>query len=179
MGKDNGKLFDEGIAKARGLILKALEGRMSAFADMMLADAYSLRKGWSSWSGNTQTGYTVGVAVGGRLTAVKSTGESLPSPLRPKLGKGETDTLDPDYSGRRRQRRTGTADIATPYGMALGLMTVAEAAGLSSKGIAFRMATGTEYSEWLEFKKDFEVLAGSFAVAEERLRKALGKGGLV
>lgn len=179
MGRDNGKLFDEGIAKGRELIRKALAERMTGYMDMMLADAYSLRKGWSSWSGNTQTGYTAGVAVDGRLTAVKSTGESLPSPLRPKLEKGEWGTLDPDYSGRRKQRRTGTADIATPYGMALGLMTVAEAAGLSSKGIAFRMATGTEYSEWLEFKKDFEVIAGSFAVAEERLRKVLGKGGLV
>lgn len=181
MGKDNGKLFDEGIAKVRGIIRKALEERMTAYMDRMLADAYGLRNGWSSWSGNTQTGYTAGIASGGSLVAVKSLGESLPAPLRPKLEKGEWGTLDPDYSGRKKQRRKGSADIAEPYGMPLGRKTVAEVAGrqTGAAGVAFRMATGTEYSEWLEFKKNFEVLSGSFAVAEKRLREVFGEGNLV
>ncbi len=175
MSAENERLFDMGILKARAIIMSTLSAKMREFSEVMLKDAYELRTpSWKSWSGNTETSYTCGFAVNGQVVQVKSLGESIPAPLIPKLKKGETKRLKLDYSGRKNQRRTGNVNVTDPYGMQTAQKTVKEISGKLARGVMFRMATGTEYSKWLEMSKGWKVLQGSFSVAEARLKSVMG-----
>lgn len=174
MSTENEKNFDLGIMKARAIIMNVLTDKMRVFSDAMLKDAYSLHTDWQSWSGNTQTSYSCGFAVNKNLVEIKSLGESIPAPLIPKIKKGEYRTLKVDYSGRKKQTRVGKVNIVEPYGMPLARKTVQEVTNKLARGIAFRMATGTEYSTFLENNKGWWVLGGSFIIAESRLKSIMG-----
>jgi hypothetical protein len=177
MATENEMALNNGFLMAKAIMLQAVKQKLVEFSETMLHDAYDLRgkEGWSSWSGNTETSYTCGVALNGSMVYMKSVGDNAPAPLIPKLKKGQTRTLKVDYSGRTNQRRTGKVNITDPYGTETAKKTVGEVKSKSNTGLAFRMATGTEYSQWLEFKKGWKVLGGSFAVAEERLKAIMSR----
>ncbi len=161
---------------AKAIMLQVIKQKLVEFSETMLRDAYGLRgQGWSSWSGNTETSYSCGVALNGSMVYTKSVGDSAPSPLIPKLKKNQSKMLKVDYSGRVRQKRTGTVNVTDPYGTETAKKTINEVKSKSNSGLAFRMATGTEYSQWLEFVKGWKVLGGSFAVAEGRLRTIMNR----
>lgn len=175
MASENEMALNNGFLMAKAIMLQAVKQKLVEFSETMLHDARDLRKGWKSWSGNTETSYTCGVALNGSMVYMKSVGDNAPAPLIPKLKKGQTRTLKIDYSGRVNQTRTGKVKITDPYGTETAKKTVGEVKSKSNTGLAFRMATGTEYSQWLEFKEGYKVLSGSFAVAEERLKAIMSR----
>lgn len=175
MATENEMALNNGFLMAKAIMLQVVKQKLVEFSETMLHDAYKLRTGWSSWSGNTETSYTCGVALNGSMVYMKSVGDNAPAPLIPKLKKGQIRTLKVDYSGRANQTRKGAVKITDPYGTETAKKTVGEVKSKSNTGLAFRMATGTEYSQWLEFKKGWKTLGGSLAVAEERLKAIMSR----
>lgn len=127
-------------------------------------------KDYDGFTGNTQTSYTCGLYVDGRLTDAIATGSTLKSPVRLKVEKGKTVFLEHPYEGRPRSV-TGKVDVDRLYGKDSAFGFLKNYKDIPRKGIAVVATTGTEYSEYLENARKLNVLTETWQKAKGILER--------
>lgn len=165
---DNEKVLDAGFAK--GLVM--IEGAFIValhYASLELVHTALFNREYIGFTGNTQTSYTCGVFLNGKLIDVVSSSESLPKPVRHKIPFGKDVFLKRPYEGSPRARH-GYVKTNSEYGSETALKFI-NGYKAPRKGIALVMTTGTEYSEFLEQKAGLDVLTKTFKDAPGILAK--------
>lgn len=129
--------------------------RLATFGEMLLDDAKGAKRGWNSFTGNTITSLAFGVYENGSLTDIVFVSGVKP-PVHAKIQNGETLYLENPYEGESRAV-TGRVDIYDAWGDETSVQTLSTLRPKNGNGII--ITTGTEYSEFLERKRDFNVLS--------------------
>ena len=172
---DNEKVMDEGFAKGLAMIEEAFKIALH-YASVELVHTALYNREYTGFTGNTQTSYTCGVFLNGKLVDVVSSGESQPSPglfhakpVRRKIPMGKDVFLQRPYEGNPRQRH-GYVKTNREYGSETALKFI-NSYRAPRKGLALVMTTGTEYSEFLEQEAGLDVLTKTFKDAPSILAK--------
>ena len=129
--------------------------RLAEFGEELLEDAREGQRGWSSFTGNTITSLAFGLYEDNQLTDVVFVNGVNPPVFR-KIQKNETVFLDNPYEGEPR-KVTGKVDIYDEWGDETSIKTLESVRPKGGNGIV--ITTGTEYSTFLESKKDANVLS--------------------
>ena len=149
MGKIEG--FDEGVQ-----MFKAIKN--AYFIDKMARICYQLI---DDAERNSQTSYSCGFYIDGKLAFVISSGDRLRKPIRLKIQKGKTIYLTRPYEGKARSV-SGAVDVDNLYGQQTSLNFLQSYKGSPKKGYAIVMTTGTEYSVYLENTRKLNVLTETY-----------------
>ena len=165
---DNESVLDKGFAKGLALIERSFMIALH-YASLELIHTALNNREYTGFTGNTQTSYTCGIFLNGKLIDVASSSESLPKPIRRKIPFGKSVFLKRPYEGNQRLR-SGYVKTNREYGAdtALRFINGYRAPG---KGFALVMTTGTEYSEFLEQEVGLDVLTKTFKDAPGILAK--------
>lgn len=155
---DNKKTLDTGFAKFFASVEKQIIVSLHWAAVELVHLALANRE-YTGFTGNTQTSYTCGIFLNGKLVDVVDSQSSQSKPVRKKLKKGEGVYLDHPYEGNPRFR-TGEVDVDGKYGADTALKFI-NGYKAPKKGIALVMTTGTEYSEFLETMHGLDVLTNT------------------
>lgn len=179
MGKgssDNGRLFDEGIKKVDCLIGVHLYDILLKVATDYLSDMVRSKE-YQGFTGNTQTSYSCGLYVNGRLADVIVQREFSKKPIRLKVRKGERVFLEKPYEGKPR-KSIGKVDVDSLYGVESAFAFLKNYKNIPRKGFAVVATTGTEYSEYLENVRHLNVMTNTWQSAKgifESHLKLIGK----
>lgn len=161
--RNNRIALNNGFKKAknimRGHIYDILMSASHAYLKNMLEG-----KDYDGFTGNTQTSYTCGLYVDGRLTDAIVSGSAINGPIRLKVEKGKTVFLEHPYEGKPR-RVTGKVDVDRLYGKDSALEFLRSYKDVPRKGLAIVATTGTEYSEYLENARKLNVLTETWQKA--------------
>ena len=161
-------LHAEGIRKERmkesALIRKRARNVISGYVydllvkvcDGLLEDA-GRSKEFIGFTGNTQTSYSCGLYVDGRLSYYVSQDMWTKSPVRKKIPKGVTVYLKHPYEGMPRSVK-GRVDVDNLYGKDSAFQFLKSFKDAPKKGFAIVMTTGTEYSVYIETAHKLNVL---------------------
>lgn len=166
---NNKTALDEGFKTAKNII------RWHIY-DILLATSHSYlesmerERGYDGFTGNTQTSYTCGLYVDGRLTDAVVAGSAIKAPVRLKVEKGKTVFLSKPYEGRPR-RVTGKVEVDRLYGKDSAFGFLKTYKDVPRKGIAIVATTGTEYSEYLENARKLNVLTETWQKAKGILER--------
>lgn len=161
---NNKTALDEGFKTAKNII------RWHIY-DILLATSHSYlesmerEKGYTGFTGNTQTSYTCGLYIDGRLVDAIVAERATKPPVRLKVEKGKTVFLSKPYEGGPRSV-TGVVDVDRLYGKYSALEFLRSYKGVPRKGLAIVATTGTEYSEYLENTIRLNVLMATRKKAE-------------
>lgn len=153
--KSNEQTFREAYNIALIKIEKFFMRRLADFGKILLNDARDGKKGWNSFTGNTITSLAFGLYEHNSLTDIVFVSGVKP-PVHAKIRNGETVYLEDPYEGEARSV-TGKVDIYNDWGNETSVRTLQELRPKGDSGII--VTTGTEYSEFLEKKGDFNVLS--------------------
>lgn len=118
-------------------------------------------KGYMGFTGNTQTSYTCGIYLGGKLTYLLSAGNKLKAPVSKKVRKGKWKHLHTPYEGDSRSVH-GEVETDNKYGQQTAVDFLKRYKDVPKKGFAIVMTTGTEYSVYLEKTLDLTVLGTTY-----------------
>ena len=168
MAADNKKVLNDGFAKGLAMIETSFMVALHN-ASVELVHTALFNREYQGFTGNTQTSYTCGVFLNGKLVDVVNSGESLPKPVRHKIPFGKTVFLKIPYEGNPRARH-GYVKTNRNYGSETALKFI-NSYKAPRKGIALVMTTGTEYSEFLEQEAGLDVLTKTFKDAPTILAK--------
>ena len=158
MGKIEG--FDEGVRIFKAIKSGYFIDKMARICYQLIDDAERERQ-FDGFTGNTQTSYSCGFYMNGKLAFVISSGDRLRKPIRLKIQKGKTVYLARPYEGRARSV-TGKVDVDNLYGQQTSLNFLQSYKGSPKKGYAIVMTTGTEYSVYLESVHRLNVLTRTY-----------------
>lgn len=143
---DNKSVLRNGFAKAEKMIEQHLYRQLRLRCDDIFV-SIERNKGFTGFTGNTQTSYTAGVYIGGKLVNIRYQDKWLRPPLRKKIPKGQRVHLEEPYEG---DARTVRGEVSTK---GFGRDTAVEflrSYTPRTRGISIVVTTGTEYSEYLE-----------------------------
>ena len=156
---DNKKVIDSGFKKGLAMIENMIMVSLH-YSMVELVHTALFNREFLGFTGNTQTSYTCGAYLNGKLVDVVSSSESLPKPVRKKIPYGKDVFLENPYEGSQRMRH-GYVNTDRNYGADTALKFI-NSYKAPSKGIALVMTTGTEYSEFLEQQAGLDVLTKTF-----------------
>lgn len=165
---NNKKVLDEGFAKGLSMIEASFMVALH-YASLELVHTALFNREYMGFTGNTQTSYTCGVFLNGKLVDVVNSGESMEKPVRRKIPFGKTVYLSRPYEGNPRARK-GYVKTNRDYGSETAMKFI-NSYRAPRKGIALVMTTGTEYSEFLEQQAGLDVLTKTFKEAPGILAK--------
>lgn len=166
--KDNAKTLENGFAKGIRMIEDVLYNSLIDAADNFLMMANANRQ-FVGFTGNTQTSYTAGVYMYGRLQGIVYQTSSTQPTRRMKIPKGKTVFLNNPYEGHPRAV-TGMVDIYENHGLVTSVKFL-EGYKIGRKGLGIVITTGTEYSEYIEQVRHLDVLTNTFKDAARILEK--------
>lgn len=125
-------------------------------------------KEYTGFTGNTQTSYTCGIYLNGKLTYILSAGNKPKKPVSKKVKKGNRKFLYNPYEGDSRSVY-GEVDTNNLYGQPTAINFLKSYKDAPKKGFAIVMTTGTEYSVYLEKVLDLTVLGTTYLRAKNIL----------
>lgn len=140
------------IPLADGLIQEVTEGRISIGHNM---------------TGNTVNSYAAGIYVSGQLVYIKTSSESIPKPLRRKLGKGERFYAGSIRWDEEMQESTFTANVST-NGTTEAERSIAFLRSYrpSPNGWELVVCNGVEYAAYQENEMKIDVLTANLNYAK-------------
>lgn len=157
----NNQVFKDAYNIALSKIEKFVIRRLADFGVELLEHAKEGKRGWNSFTGNTITSLAFGLYDSGNLTDIVFV-SGLRPPVHAKIQNGETVYLEDPYEGEERAV-TGKVEIYDDWGEETSVRTLQTLTPKGGTGIV--ITTGTEYSVFLEKKKDFNVLSDTEAYA--------------
>lgn len=169
--KDNGKIFDEGMQKARQIIFDHLFNILRGNVITLLHKA-AVNREFQGFTGNTQTSYMGGIYVNGKLVELVNERDFTEAPRSRKIQKGRARYLSNPYEGKPRWMRA-TVDTSNEYGAQTSERFLRSYTPAHKKGIAICICTGTEYSEYLEQVRGLDVLTATWMEAEKVLLSSM------
>jgi hypothetical protein len=171
MATDNGKIFDEGMRKAREVINDYLYNIMRNNVITLLHKA-AINREFQGFTGNTQTSYMGGIYVNGKLVEIINERDYTEAPRMKKIPAGKSVYLSNPYEGEARYMR---AKIPTSreYGSETSERFLRAYKPKCKKGLAICICTGTEYSDYLESAKGLDVLTATYEEAANIVRSSL------
>lgn len=131
--------------------------RLAEFGEELLADARDRKAGWQSFTGNTITSLAFGLYENNRLTDVIFVSGVRP-PVHRKIEEGDNLYLEEPYEGEDRAVK-GEVLIYDDWGDETSIRTLEMVRPKGGNGIV--ITTGTEYSTFLEKRKDANVLSNT------------------
>lgn len=159
---DNAKVLKDGFDKGLRLIEQTVRNSLH-YAATELVHLALQNRGYTGFTGNTQTSYACGIYINGVLVEVVDSQSFQDKPVRYKIKRGRIVYLQNPYEGRPRMR-TGYADVDEEYGIDTSLEFLNEYKA-PKQGIALVMTTGTEYSDFLETVMRLDVLTRTYREA--------------
>lgn len=163
MSHDNAKILKEGLEKGYKMIIDHLFKQCYELCERLLMEVPKHRE-FLGFTGNTQTSYSCGLYVDGRLEGIVVQDNWHNPPLRKKVAYGEWAWLRQPYEGRSRSVR-GKVATASEYGQETSFKFL-QAYKAKKKHIQIVMTTGTEYSEYIETVANLDVLTGTYEAAK-------------
>lgn len=157
------KGFEEGLKMIEQSIASSLH-----WAAVELVHRALINRGYTGFTGNTQTSYTCGIYLNGNLIEVVDSASLQERPVRRKIGFGSNVYLDNPYEGSPRLRHGYVKVNQSLYGSDTALKFI-NSYKAPKKGLALVMTTGTEYSEFLEQMFNLDVLTRTFKEAAKVL----------
>ena len=161
----NRKALDEGMKKARKLIYGHLYSIMRQNVATLLHKA-ALNREFQGFTGNTQTSYTGGIYVDGRLVEIIRESDYTQAPIMKKVQKGRSVYLKKPYEGSPRWMRAKVR-VTNEYGQDAAIGFLQSYKGAPKKGIGIVITTGTEYSAYLETVRGLDVLTKTWEQTAE------------
>lgn len=125
-------------------------------------------KGYTGFTGNTQTSYSCGLYVDGVFSYYVNQNMWSEKPVRKKVPKGVFVYLKKPYEGRARSV-LGRVDVDSLYGKDSAFRFLRSYKDVPRKGFAIVMTTGTEYSLYIEKAHGLNVLTNTFQHAKSIL----------
>jgi hypothetical protein len=162
---DNEATLNFGVKIAKENIARDMLNKvLIPLAKRILKDAYQKRAvQGNNMTGNTINAYAVGVYVQGQLAWIETSSQSLPQPLRRKLGQGER-----FYAGSQRwdgdiQTETFTGRVST-NGATEADQSIAflHEYNANPKGWVIVVCNGVEYATYQESQMNIDTLTESF-----------------
>ena len=169
--QNNLAIFDKGIEKMNTMIFNQIIIALQKVAAKLLLHA-ELARTYHSLTGNTLTSYMVGIYVDDRLFNTMSVMDvdNLKSPTRNKITQGERYVVPwfEDYDTGRivTVRRENLIKTDEGYGADTSREFL-HSFTPSTKGFSLVFTTGTEYSEFLQKVKGFNILTDTFIVTPD------------
>lgn len=142
--------------RARNIISGHVYDMLVKVCDCLLEDA-EMSKEFRGFTGNTQTSYSCGLYVDGKLSYYVSQDMWTKKPVRKKIPKGVTVYLKHPYEGDSRSV-TGRVDVDGLYGKDSAFQFLKSFKDAPNNGFAIVMTTGTEYSVYIETVHHLNVL---------------------
>lgn len=167
----NKTALEKGFKVAKILIAGHIYDILENAARAYLQDMAS-RKEYQGFTGNTQTSYTCGLYIDGRLTYAIVQDTYSSKPVRLKVGRGETVYLENPYEGKARAV-TGEAKVDNRYGKDTAFSFLKSYKKTPKKGLAVVVTTGTEYSEYIENVRNLNVMTETRVDAKPLFTKQL------
>lgn len=168
----NKTLLNDGFSRMADIIKKHVMDNLDRMAENLpleAAEAYLQQRYGDAgergprMTGNTYTGYGAGTYLGGRLQSLCLAQKGLKDPVRVKLTDGEAFQAGLTRYDGAVQRSSFTANVATDQRFSAEFVRdFVSAHNLPSESYALRLATGTEYSAYLQSVRDIDVLTGFF-----------------
>ena len=168
---DNGKIFDEGMRKAREVIWDYLYNILRGNVITLLHKA-AVNREFQGFTGNTQTSYMGGIYVNGELVEIVNERDYTEPPRMRKIPAGKSVYLRNPYEGKPRYMR---AKIPTSreYGSETSERFLRAYKPKYKKGLAICICTGTEYSDYLETARGLDVLTKTWDQAAKVLLSSM------
>ena len=138
--------------------VRHVAGMLTTTCTELIRDAVA-SKGYRGFTGNTQTSYSCGIYINGKLQYIVSAGDRM---------RGKRMFLALPYEG---ERRSVIGEVTTDnlYGQQTAEKFLKSFKGTPKKGFAIVMTTGTEYSVYLEKVMDLTVLGTTYLRAKNIL----------
>ena len=152
----NKTALEKGFKVAKILIAGHIYDILENAARAYLQDMVSKKK-YQGFTGNTQTSYTCGLYIDGRLTYAIVQDTYSRKPVRLKVERGETVYLEHPYEGEARAV-TGKVEVDNRYGKDTAFSFLKSYKKTPKKGFAVVVTTGTEYSEYIENVRNLNVM---------------------
>lgn len=156
---DNAKVLDNGFAKALEIIQDNLVSSLIKSIQQLFSELPQ-KKGYTGFTGQTQTSYMGGIYIHGSLRYIITEKEWSKPPVRGKVPKGKHVYLRHPYEGTERGV-TGQVDIGEPSGRLTSLHFL-QGYNAPRNCLTVVITTGTEYSEYLESIMNMDVLTRTF-----------------
>lgn len=163
---DNAKALENGFAKGLEIIQDTLVGSLIKSIQQLFTEL-PRKKGFSGFTGQTQTSYMGGVYVNGHLRYIVTQSAWTKLPVRGKVPRGKSVHLKSPYEGPERTIH-GEADIGEPSGRLTSLHFL-QGFDAPRHGLTVVITTGTEYSEFIEDVLELDVLTRTFRDAPKVL----------
>ena len=154
---NNKAALDKGFKKAKQIMYGHLYDQCVKLCGELVIDAI-IKRNFQSFTGNTVTSFACGIYVDKKLSYMLASGEDMEAPVHAKVEKGELVYLSNPYEGKARSVR-GKVDIQYHLSGMETSFRILQGITPSQKGISIIMTTGTEYSQFLESAKNFNVLS--------------------
>lgn len=169
MTMSNKEVLEKGFESALKTIEQTIHTSLH-WAAVELVHRALVNRGYTGFTGNTQTSYTCGIFLNGNLVEVVDSASLQEPPVRRKIGFGSDVYLENPYEGRPRSRHGYVPTNQNEYGSDTALKFI-NSYKAPKRGIAMVMTTGTEYSEFLEQIFNLDVLTRTFKEASKVLEK--------
>lgn len=153
----NSKVVASGFKAFKDALESKLLNALVDSAKQMLQDALA-RRTYKSFTGNTITSYACGIFYKGDLIQIVEQSNQMASPVHAKVKNGEIVWLDNPYEGLPRSVR-GKVDIVYDVSGIETSKQLLMGAKTDKSLFTVRMLTGTEYSQYLESKYNYNVLS--------------------
>lgn len=155
MSHNNEKILKDGLRRAQAAIESHLIEIMRSNVITLLHNA-CFNRGFTGFTGNTQTSYTGGIYLHGKLVDVITQNDYTEPPRRLKVPKGKWVYLKHPYEGGARSVY-GKANVDKLYGQDTSIRFL-RTYSAPKNFIAIVITTGTEYSEYIEGVAHLDVL---------------------
>ena len=163
MRNDNAKVLENGFAEGFRMIEDTIYNSLVSAADRLLVRVSTNRQ-FIGFTGNTQTSYMAGIYYNGRLRDVIYQRNWKEPTRRMKVRKGKVVYLSNPYEGQPRAVQ-GMVDIGENHGVQTSIKFL-EGYRAPRRSICLVLTTGTEYSEYIEQVRHFDVLTNTWKDAE-------------
>lgn len=172
--KDMVKVDNTAVLKNSKKLMKQivsghLYDMLAKTCDDLLEDAVTSKE-YQGFTGNTQTSYSCGLYVDGVFSYYVNQKMWSEKPVRKKIPKGVFVYLKKPYEGRARSV-LGRVDVDSLYGKDSAFRFLRSYKDVPRSGFAIVMATGTEYSAYIEFEHGLNVLSDTFMKAKSIFKK--------
>lgn len=166
---DNTAVLKNSKKMMKQIVSGHLYDMLAKTCDDLLEDAVTSKE-YQGFTGNTQTSYSCGLYVDGVFLYYVNQKMWSEKPVRKKIPKGVFVYLKKPYEGRARSV-LGKVEVDSLYGKDSAFRFLQSYKNVPRSGFAIVMATGTEYSAYIEFEHGLNVLSDTFMKAKSIFKK--------
>ena len=166
---DNTAVLKNSKKMMKQIVSGHLYDMLAKTCDDLLEDAVTSKE-YQGFTGNTQTSYSCGLYVDGVFLYYVNQKMWSEKPVRKKIPKGVFVYLKKPYEGRARSV-LGKVEVDSLYGKDSAFRFLQSYKDVPRSGFAIVMATGTEYSAYIEFEHGLNVLSDTFMKAKSIFKK--------